>query len=231
MRYPRYVTYTNDELRTTINKMDPTGISGVTVDQLRMSGGAVGGRLIKSHSCCVTFPDGVNGTCRYTRCGPNWHQFHYQHEGRKGIAPTPSSSLPMHHFTSRMENTVEAIAAKAQELAEEVYRSAIHAEWKDYFRRALPPNHRSVDSVACQMTTKRAKEISGKYALCLRLGAKLVPSSEPFETIEEANAAWKVRSDPRFLVACACRWSRRWELPRFNPLYSIVNAEVDARTE
>lgn len=228
MRYPRYVTYTDDELRATIRQIDPTGISGVTVDQLRMAGSAVGGRLIKSHSCCVTFPDGATGSCRYTRCGPNWHQFHYQHEGREGTAPIVPASLPVHHFTSRMENTVDAIAAKAKELAEEVYRSAIRAEWKDYFRRSLPPNHRTVDSAACHMTAKRAKEIGGKYALCLRLGEKLVPSSEPFETIEEANAQWKERRDPRFFVACACRWARRWEVPKYNPLYADMDSQLSS---
>jgi len=127
--------------------------------------------------------------------------------------------------TSFLENTTVAIALKAQELADKAYEAGIRAEQKDWFRRAVAPPGQRVDPAQCQMSVKRAKEIGGKYALCVRLGEKQIPSRDLFETIEGANTAWRERADRSLTVGCACRYSRRWEMPRFNPLYAETAPE------
>ena len=171
--------------------------------------------------------DGTTGTCSYTRYGPGWHLFQYQHPGRSGSVPIAPSTLPRQYLTSHLENTPVGIALKAQELAEMVYEAAIQTEQKDRFRRALPPSGHTIDPTACQISAKRAKEIGGKYALCVQLGENLIPSSDLFATLNEANAAWKERGNRSLRVACACRWSRRWELPRFNALYAEIDVQID----
>ena len=70
------------------------------------------------------------------------------------------------------------------------------------------------------MTAGKAKLLGGKYALCVPIGRHLVQHSHTFDTLEEANAAWRECSSKGGLyVACCNRLDRRWELPRYNPLY------------
>ena len=76
------------------------------------------------------------------------------------------------------------------------------------------------------MSVKRAEELAGKYALCLRLGTgdnqRFLPSINfVYDTIEEANEAWQQHEHrARRFVACLCRYSRQWELPVYNPLHA-----------
>ena len=232
MRYPRYTTYSGDEeLTAAIDKLDPLRLTGTTAFALRQSGstgfGGEGTRaiLLKEHTCAVLFPDGVTGECRYVRGGPAWHIFGFKHPGRGegSVRPMHRRDLPTQHLNVAMANTPTAIVLKAQELADTAYDAAIRREAREYFRRVTQPAGYD-DREWCApsiITCKRAKEIAGKFAVCLRLGDKLIPAGDAlFDTIEEANAAWKESADKqeRF-VACACRWSRRWEMPRFNALY------------
>lgn len=223
MRYPRYMTYAGDEeLDAAIGTMDPLKLSGVTAGTLRQ-GTRGGNGLLKSHDCAVLFPDGATGTCQYTRGGPAWHVFRFRHPGRgeQTIRPMEVRHLPVQYITDRMENTPTTIALKAQELADAAYTAAIRAELRDHFRRVMPPQGHKPNPDAAQFSTKRAKEIAGRYALCARLGTNLLPlTGDLFDDIEKANGAWTERGDPKLLVACACRWSRRWELPGFNTIYA-----------
>jgi hypothetical protein len=41
------------------------------------------------------------------------------------------------------------------------------------------------------MTAGKARTLGGKYALCVRIGRHLVQQSRTFETLEEANDAWR----------------------------------------
>ena len=127
--------------------------------------------------------------------------------------------LPTQRFGERMSNTPEAIETKAREIAPSAFADAIRHEQQDRFRRATPPHGKKPDAAAFQFSAKRAKEIGGKYTLCYRLGATLLPNGPLFDSLAEANAAWEAQGDQQLRVACACRWTRRWELPRFNPLY------------
>jgi len=62
MRYPRYMTFGNEELEAAIRQVDPERRNGATGEQMHCSGGGAGGRLLKNHSCAVLFPDGTTGT-------------------------------------------------------------------------------------------------------------------------------------------------------------------------
>lgn len=224
MRYLRYTTYRGDEeLTATINRIDPLRRTGVTASALRQDSNGGRSGLLKSHECAVLFPDGSTGTCRYTRGGPAWHIFRFSHPGRDAgsIRPMTRQELPAQHFTSRMENSPTAIALKAQEMASGAYDTAIRRERQEHFCRVMPPVGSKPDPFKAQFSVKRAKEIAGRYTICVKLGENLLPTvGFLLDTLDEANAIWRENGGGEDVVlACACRWSRRWEMPRFNPLY------------
>lgn len=250
MRYPRYTTFGDDELVAANKLLVPDGqpvpdartlralVNGASVsaDGTGIAGATTGGRrplLIKEQFCPVAYPDGAAGVCRYVRIGPEWHLFHYRHQGKVAdenecCQPAPAADstafrsgvpLPTQYIAQRMGNTRDAIAAVAKEQATSAFRDAVLHEQKDRFRRATPPGGSKIDPAAYQFSAKRAKEVGGHYALCRLLEKRLLPDGPLFAALEDANAAWRERDDQRLFVACACRWTRRWELPRFNPLY------------
>ena len=140
--------------------------------------------------------------------------------------------LPTQRYGQRFANTPDAITEKARELAASAFAEAIRQEQQNRFRRATPPGETKPDAALFQFSAKRAKQIGGKYSLCRRLGKRLLPDGSLLDTLDEANAAWKERGDLALLVACACRWSRRWETPRFNSLHvdldyytTVISAE------
>lgn len=237
--YPRYTTYTPEELERTLARYRHIGAREGADATVPSSGRT---RLIKSHECCVTYPDGTSGTCRYTRGGPTWHVFEFTHEANqlKQLVYGRTISLPRRNVTERMANTIAAIEAKAAEIAQAAYAKAIARERDERFKRATLPagfnryapqskNRNSGETAPVplpQMSVKRAKELAGKYALCLKIGAddsqRFLPSLNlMFDTIEQANDAWRQHEHrARRFVACACRFSRQWELPLYNPLHA-----------
>lgn len=182
------------------------------------------GRLLKQHHGAVTFPDGTNGTFAYERLGPACHRYEYRYNesGHKG-----GILLPRQYLTRPLGNTPANIEEAGRKFAEKAFAEAIERERREYFRRATPPSGERLDPAAFQFSAKRAQEIGGTYALCLRLGAKLLPVGEKrFPTLAEANTAWQERPEAertKLVVGCACRWSRRWEKPRFNTLNRLRN--------
>ncbi len=250
--YPVYTTYTEEELQQAFAKLSHIGTNGKTsgnhanfAKNGSASRGSRGSKLIKSHECSVSFPDGTSGLCKYTRGGPTWHVFRFEQEGDgfKAVVPfalaTRPSYLPTRNCTERMANTTVSIEAKAAELAQVAFAEAIALEYKDRFKRAIAPhgynryrlNGAAQQAASPQMSVKRAKEVAGKYALCLRIGSqtdnyRLIPCTgvnnrDVFDTIEEANEAWKNHEHrARRFVACLCRFSRQWELPVYNSLHA-----------
>ena len=241
MRYPRYTTFGDEELVAAVRTLTPPGRPVPDAHSLRKgangppghkpegngspSGVGARSRLLKENHCPVTYPDGTEGTCRYVRIAPDFHHFQYRHHGTADGEKPPAerfltgTPLPTRRLGERFANTPEAIAERAQALAASAFSAAIHHEQQDRFRRATPPYGQKPDAKDYQFSAKRAKEIGGRYALCHRLGEKLLPDGPLFDTLEEANAAWEARGDHDLGIACACRWKRRWEIPRFNPLY------------
>jgi hypothetical protein len=222
--YPRYTTYRDEELRETLKGLDPEGRYPqpdiLALKQGKKGGGGAGvrTRLIKSHECSVSFPDGREGTCSYTRGGPAWHIFRFTYQDQFG-----STSLPVRYCLERMENSQRSIEEKAREQAEVAFRDAIVRERRDYFCRATENRSRKARPEKFQMSARRAKHIAGKYALCLQVGERLLAVSLLFDSLEAANTAWKEKKeevgDKQLLVACGNRLDRCWELPRFSPLY------------
>lgn len=240
MRHPRYTTFRDEELLAAIRSFVPPGQNLPDVATLRQQakgqaarnqdGSSAPMRLIKEHRCMVSYPDGAKGTCLYRRDGPRWHLFQYRHlshseeaQPQEELSPTqrllPGVALPPQRFDQRLGNGLVDIEEKARELATSAFGAAIRQEWLDRFRRATPPFGQKPDSASFQLSVKRAREIGGKYALCHRLGSKLLPASPLFDCLDEVNAAYEAANNPQLAVACACRWTRRWEIPRFNPLY------------
>ncbi|WP_395137789.1 hypothetical protein [Armatimonas sp.] len=171
---------------------------------------------IRWYDCSVTFPDGTEGTCHYTRQGPKWHILRYEHGG---------ATLPYAYHMDELGRDAASIEALTQEKAAVAFAYAICQEQKEA-KRIQPPwtgyGKRKADPKTYQLSHERAIALAGKYALCLKLcpSGKLITVSGTFETLEEANTAWHERSDTDLIVALAVRWARRWTIPRFNPLYA-----------
>ena len=229
--YPRYLTYRPEQLEARLRELDPTGqfpvpsLTAVSGAANSVGSGALPGRsrLVKSHSCPVSFPDGQEGTCAYTRGGPAWHQFRFTHNGPDGA----STSLPALHMTERVGNDRASIEEAAKRLASVAYTAAIGRERTDYFQRASEGGGRKRRPERCQMKTERARQLAGKYALCRPLGTtaggKLLPVSTTFESLDAVNEAWREKGDRNLVVACCNRLDRCWELPRYNPLYATFD--------
>jgi hypothetical protein len=221
-RFPRFLTFQPGEREGYIReKLGLPPDAPLPIETTPLNGGSGSSRpsrLLKSHSCVVNYPDGTVGTCRYTRGGPAWHIFQFEHRDCLG-----ASSLPVQYSLDRLENTPAAIEAKAKDLAAPVFIKAVLREQREYFCRASECASRKARPECFQMSAKRAKDTAGKYALCIQLGRRLVPVTLACNTLEEANAAWEQRNDQRFLVACCNRLDRCWELPRYSPLYRLFD--------
>ena len=214
--FPRYTTYGVGELEERLRDMDrgnrsseslpsPTG----SLTQERSPKG-----LLTRHSCRVSYPDGASGDCVYVRCGPTWHLFRYGHLGRDGR----TSSLPERTDNARIANTVQAIEELAQNKAADAFWSAVLRERKEYFQRASEGMGRKAKPERFQMKAARAKELSGKYALCRKVGRSLLPLSDYFDDLKEAVTTWEEHRDKTLVIACCNRLDRCWEEPSFNPL-------------
>ena len=73
------------------------------------------------------------------------------------------------------------------------------------------------------MKAERARVLAGRYALCRPMGARLVPVSTTFESLDAVNEAWREKGDRNLVVACCNRLDRCWEMPRYNPLYAAFD--------
>ena len=205
--FARFVTLT-PELRLAAGYPEP-GTAGATAATSRRG-------LLKSHRFPVTYPDGRVGECRYTRLGLKSHQFHFfDSEGKE---------LPRRQYVGTCLNGgAPAIENAGRERAEHAFQEAIQHERVFYFARVSLPSDgsRYLNPERYRMTAGKARTLGGRYALCVRIGRHLVQQSRTFETLEEANDAWQTCGSRNDLyVACCNRLDRRWELPRYNPLYA-----------
>lgn len=212
-RIPRYTTFRPGELEALLKK---TALKNSAVADVPNAWDVRRHNPLhhRWYDCCVTYPDGATGTCHYTRQGPKWHIFRMVHENAQGV-----QTLPLQYHGEALGRDAESIQRMAQEKAISAFASAILEERKLYRRIQPPYGRRKADPASFQLTAKRAKELAGRYSVCVRLSGKLVPVVGTFETLEEANIVWREKGDPSLVVTLACRWTRRWERPRFNPLY------------
>lgn len=220
----RYTTFAPGELEARLRDMAPKGTPIVPVSQLVHGGHNTA--LLKTHCCEVRYPDGKTGDCRYERLGPRWHLFHFSYE-EAGVP------LPQQAWAYPLDNTPAYIEAKARELAASAYQAAIVHERQEYFQRASEPSNgsRKKNPALYRLTAGKAKEWAGKYALCQRSGTTLLATGWIYDTLDEANAAWKEKHDTSFVVGCCCRLNRAWELPRFNPLYALFDPRCQREPE
>ncbi len=218
--YPRYTTYKPGELEQTLRQIAPDSDAAAVADALsEASFSSRSARLLKEHSCAVTYPDKREGQCRYERLGPGYHRFDFTHED--------GTRLSREWWSRPLPNTKEAIEHAAEELAPRAFATASERERREYFCRASESHARTKQPDRFQMSAERAKHLAGKYALCQPLDDALVPVSASFVSLEAANEAWQEKSDRRLVstpavsvvVACCNRLDRCWERPRFNPLY------------
>ncbi len=176
----------------------------------------------KWHECEVLYPDGSSGTCYYIRHSPKCHTFRYEwgEPSENGYR----ESLPHVSFLEALGRDAGSVEGKIHELAPSAFSSAISKEQQDA-RRVQPPymsyGLRKVDSKLSTLSRERAIALAGKYALCARLqpSGKLLAVSTTFETLDEANAAFRERGNTELVIALACRWARCWMAVRFNPLH------------
>lgn len=212
--YPRYTTYKPGELEQTLRQVAPGSDAAAVAGALsEASFSSRPARLLKEHSCSVTYPDKREGHCRYERLGPGYHRFDFTHED--------GTRLSREWWSRPLPNTKEAIEHAAQELVPVAFATAMERERREYFCRASESHERTKQPERFQMSMERAKKRAGTYALCQPLGAgdALVPVSAAFVSLEAANEAWREKGDRRLVVACGNRLDRCWERPRFNPLY------------
>jgi hypothetical protein len=215
-KFPRYTSFKPGELETALREIAPDAIF---VPTGQASGPSPHSRLIKEYTFAVTYPDGVEGSCRYERGGPTWHLYHFLY--RNG-APLPRQTV-----TSRLGNDIASIEAKGRERVAACYQEAIRRERETYFQRASEPSDGSRKKRPDRycMKADKAKELSGLYAVCRVTRERLWVEGTMYRDLEKANAEWRERGDIRLVVACCNRLDRCWEVMRFNPLY----AEVDPR--
>ena len=214
-KYARYVSFSEGELEARLKEIGTAAHLVSTVALSLRAAGEVGtggrSRLIKSHSCPVVFPDGQQGCCTYTRGGPRWHLFRYEYASR--------AILPVQYQTDPMGNDLVSIEQAAKEKAVSAFADAIKREQKEYFMRSTEGMGRRIRPTCFQMKASRAKQLSGRYALCHKLGARLLPKGGTYSTLDEANQALQEQDSPcTLVVACCNRLDRCWEEPRFNPL-------------
>lgn len=171
---------------------------------------------IRHYDCTVTFPDGSEGSCHYTRQGSQWHIFRFRHD---------CGELPLAYHSEALGRDAASIEAMCQAKAAVAFGYGVAQEQKEA-KRAQPPwtgyGKRKADPKTYQLSHERAIALGGKYALCLKLcpSGKLLAVSGTFATLDEANTAWHERGDTDLIVSLAVRWARRWTIPRFNPLYA-----------
>ena len=113
----------------------------------------------------------------------------------------------------------------ARQKAADAFFAAVSRERKEYFQRASPSEGlgRNAMPERFQMTASRAKELSGKYALCRKVGKSRIPVSDYFDDLKDAVTAWEGQSDKTLVIACFNRLDRCWEEPTFNPLFANPN--------
>ncbi len=183
-------------------------------------------RLLKQHDCPVEYPDCSQGWCRYERKGPHWHVFTFYRgvddkpaqAGQTGPA-NPGEWLSVVTRTEPMANTPEAMEAKSKELTEVAFWRAVEQERKNWFARATSTEGHIPHPRTFRMEAVRAKQIGGKYALCLKIGDALLPMSAIVDTLHEACGMWRERPDKHNVaVACCSRLDRNWQLCELNPL-------------
>ncbi|MGC4044722.1 MAG: hypothetical protein QM758_13095 [Armatimonas sp.] len=108
-------------------------------------------------------------------------------------------------------------------------RDAILQERKDAMR-ATPPGFgsRKADPVLSTLSQARAKQLTGRYALCTKLepSGKLLAVSSAFETIEAVNAALEATADSSLVIALCYRWARRWMPVKYNYALSTLADSV-----
>jgi hypothetical protein len=169
--------------------------------------------ILKTHSFPVPFPDGTEGTCSYERLGPAYHRFDYRY--------ADGAAMPRQYHTRPLP-TIDDVVQVGLEFSIRVFQEAMEVERRDYFARISPPTDgsRVPNPNKFRMEAGRAKEIGGKYALCLPFpsGKRYVRASDPVRTFEEAEELWRTRRDDRFVIACCNRMDRCWELLKYNPL-------------
>lgn len=179
---------------------------------------------LKHHECAVTYPDGTEGVCYYTRHGPKVHAFSFawgEPKPRTGYR----ERLPHVTVLEELPKDAASIEALAREKAAVAFGYAIEQEQKDA-RRVQPPwtghGSRKANPKLATLARERARALAGNYALCIRLqpSGKLLATPGTFETLDDANAVWRERGDHSLVVAIASRWARRWMIPRFNLLYA-----------
>jgi hypothetical protein len=217
-RQLRYTSFRPGELEQRLRELAPQAVFTTPSPNGRDSC-----PLRKSHLFDVAFPDGKSGMCRYERGGPRWHLFHYTY--------ADGAAMPRQSCAERLGNEACSIEHKGVELASLCYQEAIQVERDHYFRRASEPSDgsRKKRPERYRMKADKAKELAGKYALCARSLNVLLVVSAPFENIEEANAAWREKAEPRLLVACCNRLDRCWDVPKYNTLYATWDPREEVK--
>jgi hypothetical protein len=215
-RFPRFLTFQPGEREALLEERLGLSVTESTPYETTKRSG-----LVKAHTFAVCFPDRTEGTCRYERRGPSLHLFHYTYQD--------GAILPMQWWSERLASYVPTIEAKGKELAEPGFYRACNEEREKYFQRASLPTDgsRIRRPVRSQMTAARAKELSGRYALCLPLNRSLVAINATLFTLAEANVAWTQQQDKRLVVACFNRLDRCWEIPKYNPLYAAFEPHIE----
>lgn len=214
-KYPKFPTHL-----TLPPEERPVRVTAFLENVMSRSGHGGRSKLLKQWDCIVEYPDGTPGRCKYERKGPAWHVFTYLRND-DGLRPHISEGkyLAVVTRTEPMPNTPDAIDGKGKELAETAFWRAVEQERRNWFARATPTESHIPNPRTFRMSAGRAKQIGGKYALCLKIGDALLPMSAIVDTLPEACDLWRKRPDSHnVVVGCCCRLDRNWQLCELNPL-------------
>ena len=153
----------------------------------------------------VVLPDGTEGVCSFEALGHTMYRFSYSLGDRL---------LASQYYYKAIEDTVEAVDAVGQELAESAFLAAVDGE-RQGFKAVKETPTRKKSGLPAMFTAKKAKELGGKYFLCQPVGRNLVPVSHPIEDMLAAVEMW--RKQPHLIIGCCDRLNRRFEQPTLIP--------------
>lgn len=176
-------------------------------------GSSNGNGVTRSHECTVNLPDGRTCSVSYTRISPMSHKFFFH-------APV----LQRIWIDPRLDGSIAAIEAKAQDIATDAFGNAQTEEQKEMRRRTQPSHARAEDrGPRPVMSAKNADRYAGKYAVCLKLSEggllRIGPLIDSPRELPAEVGLLRYRelldAGQRLAIGICDRSRRRWIEPRF----------------
>jgi hypothetical protein len=174
-------------------------------------------KVVSTHCCEVTLPNGQSSSVEYHRHGATSHEFRFGDPLNQRM-----------WVTQRIGAGTAGIEKKAAALAPDAFRKAQEEE-RTAMKRSLTSAEartRTVDG-GPEMDTKAAEACAGRYAVCvsftsgrlLRIGGLYdTPEAAAQEIASGQHRSVRLMNGQQLVVGICSRSERRWTLPKFATL-------------